>query len=244
MTKNPFIFISTHLDDVALSCGGLVWDLAREGGRVEIWTVMAGDPPEAPYSTFAEENHQRWGKSGREAIAMRRAEDRAACRVLSATPRHLDFHDVIYRLDPKYGGAMVNNDEELFGKPPERWLVEAIAARLAADLPAGARVVFPLGLGGHIDHRAIVAAGRRLGRASAWYADYPYILTDFETPLLTAPDLAPIQRPLSEAALAAWQEAILCYPTQIGGFWRDAEETRLALRNYMAGGGGRLWVRN
>ncbi len=176
-------------------------------------------------------------------MALRRSEDRAACRVLGVQPRHLDFPDAIYRLDPRSGAPLVNNNDELFGKPPESWLVEAIATRLADELPVDARVVLPLGLGGHIDHRAVVAAGQRLGRAAARYADYPYILTDFNARLLTEGSLAVLPRPLGEDALAAWQEAVLCYPTQIGDFWRDAAEARLALRNYLAGGGGRLWVR-
>ncbi|MCB2214017.1 PIG-L family deacetylase [bacterium] len=243
MTDNHWIFISPHLDDVALSCGGLVWDLAQGGDCVEIWSVFAGEPPEGPYSAFAEENHQRWGRSGREAMILRWEEDRAACTVLGAAQRHLDFPDAIYRSDPKTGKPVVNNNDELFGKQPEAWLVQAIAARLAGELPAGAQVVFPLGLGGHIDHRAVVAAGRRLGRTSAWYADYPYILKHYVSPLLTEVGLIRQPRPLDEDALAAWQDAVLCYASQIGDFWRDAEETRLALRNYMAGGGGRLWVR-
>ncbi|MDY6874259.1 MAG: PIG-L family deacetylase [Chloroflexota bacterium] len=242
MTDTHWIFISPHLDDVALSCGGLVWDLAREGDRVEVWSVVAGDPPEGSYSDFAEENHQRWGQSGREAMVLRREEDWAACRVLDAEPRHLDFIDAIYRSDPKTRRPIVNNNDELFGKRPETWLVAAIAARLACELPADARVVFPLGLGGHIDHRAVVAAGQMLGRSTAWYADYPYILKHFVSPLLTGSGLGLQSRQLDEDALAAWQEAVLCYASQIGDFWRDAEETRLALRNYMAGGGGRLWV--
>jgi LmbE family N-acetylglucosaminyl deacetylase len=243
MIDAHWIFISPHLDDVALSCGGMVWDLVREGSRVEIWSVIAGDPPDGPYSAFAEENHRRWGRSGPEAMALRREEDTAACDVLGATPHHLGFPDAIYRLDPKDCRPIVNNDDELFGKSPEAWLVEAIAARLAAELPADANVVFPLGLGGHIDHRAVTAAGRRLDRSAAWYADYPYILKAFDAPLLVESDLAVRPCPLGEAALEAWQEAVLCYASQIGDFWRDDKETRLALRNYMAGGGGRLWVR-
>ena len=75
MSNDQWIFISPHLDDVALSCGGLVWRLAQEGQQVSIWTVLAGDPPDEDYSEFARINHQRWGISGVEAIAMRREEE-------------------------------------------------------------------------------------------------------------------------------------------------------------------------
>jgi len=52
-----------------------------------------------------------------------------------------------------------------------------------------------------------------------------------------------IPRLLNQDALKAWQAAVLCYASQLSGFWRDESETCLALRNYLAGGGGRLWER-
>jgi hypothetical protein len=70
----PFIYLSPHLDDVTLSCGGLVWEQVQAGEQVEIWTICAGDPPPGALSPYAEELHHRWGY-GIEAIAERRIED-------------------------------------------------------------------------------------------------------------------------------------------------------------------------
>ena len=67
-----WIFISPHLDDIALSCGGLVWELAHAGDQVSIWTICAGEPPVAPLSPFAESLHDRW-QTGAEATQRRRA---------------------------------------------------------------------------------------------------------------------------------------------------------------------------
>ncbi len=44
MIKQHWIFLSPHLDDVALSCGGLVLDLAQQGFVVDNWTLMGGYP--------------------------------------------------------------------------------------------------------------------------------------------------------------------------------------------------------
>lgn len=243
MNNAQWIFISPHLDDVALSCGGLVWNLAQEGQQVSIWTILAGDPPDEEYSEFAQSIHNVWGKSGAAAIAMRREEDLAASTRLGAVPRHFNFLDAIYRHKPKTGEPVVNNNKELFGAPPEPEMIARVADKLEQELPADAQLVLPLSLGSHIDHRLVAAATEKYTHTAAFYLDYPYILSDFENPILKSGALQKIPTQLNEDALTAWQDAILCYASQIGDFWRDESETRLALRNYLAGGGGRLWVR-
>lgn len=241
MDKKHWIFISPHFDDVALSCGGLVWELTQQDHAVEVWTIMGGFPADDVYSDFAQQNHLAWGMSGEAAVRMRRAEDHAACEILGAQARHFSWPDVIYRQDPDTGNAMVHDNEELFGKPPEPWLVEAISGMLEEKVPEGTLLVLPIGLGGHIDHRTVVLAGKRYRREKRYYADYPYILNDFSNPLIN--DGTYIKQPhnLSEDALKAWQSSVLSYASQLSTFWRNKTESRLALRNYMAGGGGRLW---
>ncbi len=51
----------------------------------------------------------------------------------------------------------------------------------------------------------------------------------------------PIPHLLGTEVWKPGKSPILCYESQVGEFWRDETETRLALRNYLAGGGGRLW---
>jgi len=241
MDHKEWIFLSPHFDDVVLSCGGLVWDLVNQGYTVGIWTILAGFPADENYSDFAQQNHQLWGKAGAEAITMRREEDINACQVLGAKPRHFDWMDVIYRRHPKTGLPVVNNNEELFNASPESNLVEEIAATLSTEIPKDTILVSPIGLGGHIDHRAVVRAGKRSGRVDYYFADYPYILWDFDSPVLLGDAYQKILRNLSNEALYQWQDAILCYSSQLAQFWRDEDETRLAILNYLAGGGGRLW---
>ena len=241
MDNHHWIFLSPHLDDVALSCSGLVWDLAHKGHIVEIWTLMAGLPPDEPYSDFAEENHLIWGMSGKAAILMRREEDQNACDILGVQPKQFDWADAIYRVDLMTGEPIVNNDLELFGKAPEEWLVDEIGDLLRTKIPGDAQVVLPLGLGGHIDHSAVVKAGNVLQRMPFYYADYPYILESFDPSKFHSSRWRRIPYDLDEEALYSWQESVLCYASQINYFWRDEEEVRLAIRNYLAGGGGRLW---
>ena len=244
MNTKPWIFIAPHLDDVALSCGGLVWDLARSGQSVSVWTLVAGLPTDEDYSPFAQQIHRVWSVAGYEAFRVRREEDRAACAVLGAEVRHYDWLDAIYRRDPNSGEPIVNNDVELFNDPPEPSLVDEITAALQAELPAAAHLVFPMGLGGHIDHQAVVQSGARIGAVEYYYADYPYILRTFDNPEFRKGHWKSIPHHLDQEALEIWCEAVLCHASQLSTFWRDEAETRLALRNYLAGGGGRLMKRS
>jgi len=243
MKPPPAIFLSPHFDDVALSCGGLVWDLTRKGHMVKVWTIIGGFPPDEEYSDFARQNHLSWGISGREAILTRREEDHTACEILGAQSRYFDWPDVIYRRDPHTGKAMVNNDGELLSKPPEQSLVEAIAARLKAEIPENALLVCPMGLGNHLDHQAVIQAAERSARVDFYYADYPYILRTFDAPVFSSGEWEQIPHFLGQDALHAWQNAVLCYASQLSGLWRNVEDIRPSLHNYMAGGGGRLWQR-
>lgn len=244
MKKQQWIFLSPHFDDVALSCGGLVWELTNQGDQVEVWTIMAGFPTDENFSAFAQKNHKDWGRSGHEAIQMRREEDRAACSILGATPHHFDWPDVIYRKHLESGLPVVNNNYELFNEQPEKALVNSIIRNLSEKIPLQSRVVLPMGLGGHIDHRTLVKVGEALDREQLYYADYPYILRSFESEILTENKYKKIPRFLSLDALTAWQEAVLSYRSQLATFWRDDDEARLSLQNYQIGGGGRLWKKN
>jgi len=40
-----WIYLSPHLDDAVLSCGGIIWQQVQSGHQVEIWTICAADPP-------------------------------------------------------------------------------------------------------------------------------------------------------------------------------------------------------
>lgn len=241
MSNNHWIFISPHFDDVALSCGGLVWSLTQQSQIVEIWTLMAGFPPDENLTPFAVELHRTWGASGAEVIRLRMAEDRAACQVLGAIPRHFHWQDAIYRRDHHSGEPIVNDNHTLFNKPSEPTLIAEITATLQQELPAAAQLVFPISLGNHIDHKVTWQVSQRFKQPVQYYADYPYILHNFEA--LNNPDIQWEAQPynFSEAALEKWQEAVLCYASQLSSFWRDENEARLALRNYLTGGGGRLW---
>ena len=236
-----WLFLSPHYDDIALSCAGLVWDLAARRGRVRIVTVCAGEVPDGPLSAFAESLHARW-ETGSQAVARRRSEDIAACAAMHAAYEHLDLPDCIYRAGPDHFYA---SEEAIFGEvhPQEEALVQRLAAELRSLLAGPqTQVVCPLTLGGHVDHRLTRRAAEQMGLPLWYYPDYPYVLTQADQ--LERLAEAGWQRqvfPVSAQGLAQWQEAVAAHTSQISTFWADLPGMRAAIADYAQQFGCTLW---
>lgn len=230
-----WIYLSPHLDDAALSCGGQIALRARKGETVQVLTVFAGVPKGA-LSPFAQALHRRWGL-GQDAPAARQAEDREALRLLGASPIHWGLPECIYR-QASDGTFLYADEASLWGPlhPADGALLDAIARRIAA-LPPPAFLCVPLGAGRHVDHRLVRLAAEegweRVGRPLLYYEDYPYA----EDPHAVGETLEgegwkPLLFPLDEEALEAKAAAVSRYRSQISTFWADAKEAAGRLRAY------------
>lgn len=240
-----WIYISPHLDDAVLSCGGMIRSQVQQGGRVSIWTVCARENPYPQLSEFAQTLHERW-ETGNETVGIRRAEDIAAGGVLGVEVSHLTFFDVIYRRLPD-GAPIVTCDIELF-LPPEQAEVDEARQMLAPFLdaiPAGATVVGPLTMGGHRDHRLVRTLLEERFSNLLYFADYPYIAQyELDIHAFTAGMEVGYQADVNEEALHSWQEAVAQYASQISSFWKDEADMREQLRQYwLTGEGCRLWIK-
>jgi len=242
--STSWIYLSPHFDDVALSCGGLVWEQTQLGEPVSVWTICAGDPPEGPLSLIAESLHERW-QTGREAPAHRREEDLVSCKAMGASTRHFTVPDCIYRRSEGGNLPLYASDEAIMGPlhPLEALLVDRVRDELAGWLRQGAEVVCPLAIRGHVDHRLVRLAAEKLDRALWYYADYPYVLDQAEDlNVLDETGWKTHVFPISASGLAAWQEAVAAYASQISTFWPDLETMRDAISTYCKESGGvRLW---
>jgi LmbE family N-acetylglucosaminyl deacetylase len=240
-----WVYLSPHYDDVVFSCGGIVWEQVQSGDKVEIWTIFSGDIPPEPLTPFAQELHERWGTEGTNAL--RREEDQAACKRLGAEPRYFDLPDCIYRRIPGSIEPLVHSRKDLFAPlhPAERGLVDGLKRDLLAALPVGARLVSPLTVGGHVDHRFVRAAAEAAGTDLWFYADYPYtVMPEFKFSLQdwVKPEFKPYHCRVSAAGLTAWQDAIAYHHSQISTFWENEAQMRAEIAQYHAAGGGlTLW---
>ena len=238
-----WIYLSPHLDDAALSCGGLIWEQVRSGDRVGVLTICAGDPPAGEISPFARSLHERWGtESG--SMVHRRTEDLASCAVLGAQAVHLPIRDCIYRQDPSGAAFLYDSEESLTGSlhPADQAVIQSLRVELQQRLPEQAFVVCPLAIGDHVDHHLTRAAAERLSRPLYYYVDYPYVIGVVDGIQGMSGEWRELVHPISEAGLHAWQEAVASHASQISTFWGGEADMRRELRAYCERTGGvSLW---
>ena len=241
-----WIYLSPHLDDVVLSCGGIIWEQRQTGQDVEIWTLCAGDPPKGKLSTFAVQLHARW-KLLTDTVAVRREEDRQACQILGVKWQHFELPDIIYRRGLS-GDFQVHADEDLFKplSPYKENLVPLLAGQLAIELPPKARLISPMGVGGHTDHRLTRAIAEQTSLELWYYPEFPYTVRHPEAIAgLLKPSWQLVEYQISKQGLAVWQNAIAAYRSQISTFWQSESDMRVSLESYWyANGGKKLWRAN
>lgn len=231
-----WIYLSPHLDDAALSAGGLIYDQTQSGVPVEIWTFMCGFPPgpEEGLSPFARQLHAQWGfASAEEAVRIRRVEDRKAAAILGASVRHFDFLDCIYRRGET--GEELYTDVYLPPRPEDTSLPAQIAETIAAHANADDVLVCQLSVGSHVDHVLVRAGAELLGRELRYDIDVPYIFYKPEEREPKSSGMRAAVHPVTEAGLKAWQEAVLAYESQLPGLGKaleTPERARKSLRDY------------
>ncbi len=230
------VYLSPHLDDAALSCGGMIYRQTRAGERVIGVTVCAGDPPPGPLSEFALAHHERW-EMPVEAVAARRAEDLTALKILGAEAVHLTLPDCLYRTEPASGQHLYTSRDALFGElhPSESALAQTVAVEIAGLLREAQpnRFYVPLGIGHHVDHQLARRAAELTGGVFAYFEDYPYAAQESGGAALPlGPTLVPEIILLAEADLAAKVRAIAAYTSQISTFWGSLAEMEAAVRAF------------
>ena len=198
------VYLSPHLDDAVLSCGGAMHRQRRAGEDVLALTVFAGEPIQGEaISPFALEQHAIWGSPPRPA-RLRRAEDAAALALLDARAEHLDLLDAVYR-STGAGLWPYTGRETLFGPPHAQDPVSALdlARDLAARLPPEPSLTLyaPLAAGRHVDHQVVHLAAEHLlamGHHLGFYEDDPYA----ESP-------GALEKALEQSSLRGWQRRVV-----------------------------------
>jgi LmbE family N-acetylglucosaminyl deacetylase len=233
------IYLSPHLDDVALSCGGLISRQVLEEAEVLVVTVFAGRPPEGGVSEFAAGLQDRWGDTIHP-VDRRTDEDRRALRLLRANSLRLGYPDAIYR----YSGEsfLYTSREDLFGAlhPLDRSLAPQIAQDIAAiSSPRWAVVYSPLAVGNHVDHQLVRNAMFERETPSdelVFYEDYPYVeqpgaLTKVLEPLGPKRWTSEVQQ-FDESCLKRKIRAISAYRSQISALFETEQAMALRVREY------------
>jgi LmbE family N-acetylglucosaminyl deacetylase len=237
-----WIYISPHLDDAVLSCGGLIWEQVQKGISVEIWTVCAGEAPPGPLSRLAKTIHKEWGThSAEETVRLRQGEDREAASRLGAGVFHFDTPDCIYRRSLQ-GIPLYSVDVFTPWNPLENFLSEEIATEMTSSLQPDDLLVCPLAVGGHIDHILTRQAVETLRRPLLYFADIPYLLYRPKSLAAIVAGLEVEIHPVSGAGLRAWRDGIAAYRSQITMLFKTSKRMRVAISRYWESTHGiRLW---
>lgn len=180
----PLFVLSPHLDDAAYSVGGQLAGQVRAGGEAVVLNLFAGRPGQDALSPLARSFHERQGVD--DLVSHRIGLDQEALGRLGARPVYLPFRDCIYRSGIGGGDAWYYADpSQVFGQPhpDEAHLAEELADAIALHLPADrqVRVLAPLAVGGHVDHRIVRDAGLLLARQGwpvLFYEDVPYVMRE------------------------------------------------------------------
>jgi LmbE family N-acetylglucosaminyl deacetylase len=227
--------LSPHLDDAAFSAGGVLAQLAQEGWEVVVATLFTATVP-APAGFALACQTDKGLPPEVDYMAIRRAEDLAACAALGARALHLPLREAPHRGYHSAGA--------LFGVPRSDDMAHLdahdVIAPLLRDLNP-ALLLAPQAIGGHVDHVLTVRAIQMLAPRIPilWWRDFPYTTRadtprrPFEAMLARYPEIAlPTDPAAKHAACAA-------YDTQLGYQFGGPE----GLARALAETGGREFAR-
>jgi glycosyltransferase involved in cell wall biosynthesis/LmbE family N-acetylglucosaminyl deacetylase len=190
--KIPCLFISPHLDDAALSAGGLISYLADKTS-VEVATVFTDGG--SPYGNTLSARQFLKQTGYRDAAALynvRRAEDVRAYESIGVSWKHFGFTDAMWRITP-HPSAL----RRLLGKFLSEFLhdyptfrmhvarknivdprsVAEVVDRLRKEFVHSERfaVFAPVAIDTHVDHVIVRRACEAVFPQAIWWVDSPYL---------------------------------------------------------------------
>ena len=233
-----WIYLSPHLDDAILACGGLIYQQSQAGDTVEIWNLMSGMPSaNAALSDLALSVQADWGTdTAKETLIMRLSEDRLAAQRAGAMPRYFDFLDCIYRHDadgePLYTEDLFAGEFPAPPHPADDALINRITSVLQENSRDDDILVCPLGIGNHPDHLIVRQAVEITGHPLMYYADIPYALEHPEQLAEMTENLSAREYPILEGEMQIWQEAVAAYESQNVVLFGGDEQMKDAIRQY------------
>ncbi len=218
------VAVSPHLDDAVFSAGGTLAALADAGWRVTVvtcFTASVADPSPFALSTQLDKGLD----ASVDYMALRRAEDVAACAELGARPVHLPVPEAPHR---GYTSAA-----DLFaGVHDDDGVVALLAELLRPVLRHADLVLAPQALGDHADHRVVAEAVAAVVEPDGpwWWRDAPYALRRPDARPWTVVPEGRDRAVGIGAQLERKIAAARCYTTQLGFQFGGADGVGPALR--------------
>jgi LmbE family N-acetylglucosaminyl deacetylase len=213
------VAISPHLDDAAFSIGGLLAAHARAGDCVTVVTCFTGNVTRPTGFALACQLDKGLAPDI-DYMALRRAEDLAACGVIGAEAIHLPLLEAPHR---GYASA-----PELFAaRRDDDGMLAPLTVALAAQIDALAPdlLLGPLAVGNHVDHWLVRDALAAIGAPVLLWEDWPYLTRSTERPR------EPVRQRhvLTDEDRAARTAMCAAYFTQLGFQFGSVERMRAAI---------------
>ena len=238
------VYLSPHLDDAALSCGGQLFKRCQGGERILVVTVFAASPgSDQPLSPLAEELHGVWNLE-EDIVGIRRQEDLAAGQVLGVSVEHWGFLDALYRHDEQ---PLYPEIRSLFTEVHSADdKLEAELGRRLKERFEGIPIYAPLAAGNHVDHQLVrrAVAGIEGPPRPLFYEDFPYSRRRrvLSKALGSRRAWLPQTVALDEQDVQAKVRAIACYESQLVTVWGSQDEMERDVRRFSKRRKGeRLW---
>jgi LmbE family N-acetylglucosaminyl deacetylase len=209
------LIVSPHFDDAPLSLGQSMIDGALSPHRVTVGIV------------FGRTSWVRWFHPTRSRApvvgAIRRAEELHAAARFRYRVRIAGFEEAMLRLDTTDAADYLDHDFDAAASP----LLPAVLQVIDRWSGEADQVVFPLGVGGHVDHLLCATAGRSLwerGTPVAFYEERPYrayVDDDAVAALASRLDLG-LERRDASGDITSTKRRRLFYPSQFDALFEDA----------------------
>lgn len=228
------VYLSPHLDDAVLSCGGAI--AAAPQRALVITLCTAPPPPGVIFNAVAIEFHAEWGLAPDEVLRARLAEDAAAMAILGVDYVYAGWLDAIYRVPEAY-----HSRATLYRPPvPDDPLLPQVRDLLTmlVERAPQATIYAPLGIGHHVDHLAVFQAALACPPDRiAFYDDINYALIAGAVEQRLAEVAKPLAAELilfDPSALRAKIEAIAAYRSQMAALFGGATAMETAITAYHA----------
>jgi LmbE family N-acetylglucosaminyl deacetylase len=204
-----------------------------------IVVLFAGDPgPKETLSAIAKKIHQRWGLSAEKAYSVRREEEKTAMTILDVDYAWLDWPEIIYR-DANLKSIKKIRDANIDTRendPIFSDLSEFIDQ--LSELNPSARLVVPLSIGSHRDHRVTTDVVRLHSDNVIFYEDFPYCVFYPDEIDLNAKKHRLVSKEIDISSVFENRvEACLAYQSQIVELFGSETEMVETIRKYYSSNG-------
>ena len=195
---------SPHLDDAVFSAGSRLADHAARGDKVEIHTVFTGNVEQPQGFALACQLDKGLGPEV-DYMALRRAEDVAACAHIGAEAVHWPLLEAPHR---GYDNAAALFAPRLPGDTVLKEVLKGVEEVLNSFQPDC--IYAPYGVGAHVDHLVVREAVDRACANAILWEDFPYAMRQ------SSPPRSVVREAGSSAMAERKLAAVLTYESQLG----------------------------